>query len=175
MWNCVCIHPISIRLRCEFVLEITLCTQGTASDTRCESSSRRHNAKACIPGATVLVKFRQPCFRIRRIAATSARRRRLGRARPGTRPIASVSHLVSCASTQSQNIPEWRYFLDIQGDRQLAARTRAACVRAIYSGGLLNSAVPNRAQNFKQFAAWHADSSYKAREICTSFLYWERT
>ena len=94
MWNCVCICPISIRLRCEFVLQITLCTQGTASDTRCESSSRRHNTRACIPGAVVLVKFRQSSFRIRRIAATSARRRRLERASSGT----DSSHRVGLSS-----------------------------------------------------------------------------
>lgn len=59
----ISIRPIlvSIRLRCEFVQQITLCTQGTASGTgtRCESSGRRHSAGAFIPGAVVLVKFRQ--------------------------------------------------------------------------------------------------------------------
>lgn len=53
-------HPsVSVRLRCEFVPQITLCTQGTASGTRCESSGQRHNARACIPGAAMPVKFRQ--------------------------------------------------------------------------------------------------------------------
>lgn len=116
--------------------------------------------------ASLLVKFR------RRVSGYAellqpARRRRLERASRGTRSVGLSSRLV-----REYAIPKYSgvaIFSEHTDGRQLAACTRTAYVRAIYNGGLLNSAALNRAQNFKQFAAWHADSSYKAREICTDF------
>lgn len=144
-----------------------ICTQGTASGTRCESSSRRHNARAMhSERAAGLVKFSQRISGYAELLQP-ARRRRLVRASPGTRSVGLSSRLV-----REYAIPKYSgvaIFSEHTSGRQLAACTRAACVRAIYNGGLSNSAALNRAQNFKQFAAWHADSSYKAREICTDF------
>lgn len=160
-------RSVSVRLRCEFVLQITLCTQGTASGTRCESSGRRHNARTCILGARLLlVKFRQRISGYAELLQPACRRR-LEWVSPGTRSVGLSSRLV-----REYAIPKYSgvvIFSEHTGGRQLAACTRAACVQAIYNGGLLNSAALNRAQNFKQFAAWHADSSYKAHEICTDF------
>lgn len=107
-------------------------------ETRCrdclpsEGTTREH------PGAAVPIKFRQRASGGGELLHRARRRHPGGRASPGTRSI-GLPRLVSRACEgiqQSQNIPEWWYFLDIRDRQPVGACTRA---RTIYTGSLLNS------------------------------------
>lgn len=156
------------------------CTRGTRRTKPrpgvFRAKAQRESA-ACIPGARASRRHKIQatdfgrqicCTGVSRYNATQ--RATMGRLSQGgrvsgglVRPIGLVSS--SRTSTRFQNIPEWRYFLDIRNRPMVAGTRGGARPDNLYQPAFefSGTVAPNRAWNFKQFArGMRPESSYKA-------------